>query len=88
MIATARDENESYVAGHEGIGNRRDRPALESGVEDRKIEAVFPGRVLTACTHVNPAPQSPVLSENHIRTYWWCSPDKIVGDNAGAFHSC
>jgi hypothetical protein len=18
-----------------------------------------------------------VLSENHIRTYWWCSPDKI-----------
>src|SRR5205807_1831061 len=19
----------------------------------------------------------PVLSENHIRTYWWCSPDKI-----------
>jgi hypothetical protein len=20
---------------------------------------------------------SPVLSENHIRTYWWWSPDKI-----------
>ena len=21
--------------------------------------------------------QNPVLSENHIRTYWWCSPAKI-----------
>ena len=21
--------------------------------------------------------RSPVLSENHIRTYWWCNPDKI-----------
>jgi hypothetical protein len=40
----ARDEDEPYVAGDEGIGNRRDRPALEISVEDRKIEVGFPRR--------------------------------------------
>ena len=24
-----------------------------------------------------PAPMRAVLSENHIRTYWWCSPARI-----------
>jgi tripartite-type tricarboxylate transporter receptor subunit TctC len=34
----------SRVAGDEGIRNRRDRPALEISVEDRKIEVGFPRR--------------------------------------------
>jgi hypothetical protein len=25
-----------------------------------------------------------VLSENHIRTYWWCSPDRIGSRTAGS----
>ena len=25
----------------------------------------------------NPENQWPVLSENHIRTYWWCSPARM-----------
>jgi hypothetical protein len=25
---------------------------------------------------------APVLSENHIRTYWWCSPDRLATDTA------
>ena len=33
-----------YGAGDEGIGNRRDGPAFEIGVEDRKIEVGFPRR--------------------------------------------
>src|SRR2546430_4197681 len=44
MVVIARDEDEPYVAGDEGIGNRRDRPALEISVEDRKIEVGFPRR--------------------------------------------
>ena len=44
MVSVARDEDEPYVAGDEGIGNRRDRPALEISVEDRKIEVGFPRR--------------------------------------------
>ena len=38
MVVIARDKDEPYVAGDEGIGNRRDRPAVEIGVEDGKIE--------------------------------------------------
>src|SRR6266436_8093052 len=52
MVVIARDEDEPYVAGDEGIGNRRDGPALEIGVEDRKIEVVFPRcfqRLVNAC---------------------------------------
>ena len=41
MVSVARDEDEPYVARDEGIGNRRDRPALEISVEDRKIEVGF-----------------------------------------------
>ena len=44
MVSVARDEDEPYVARDEGIGNRRDRPALEISVEDRKIEVGFPRR--------------------------------------------
>ena len=33
-----------YVAGDEGIGNRRDGSAIEISVEDRKIELGFPSR--------------------------------------------
>src|SRR5260221_2444154 len=44
MVVIARDEDEPYVAGDEGIGNRRDGPALQIGVEDRKIEVGFPRR--------------------------------------------
>ncbi len=44
MVAIARDEDEPYVAGDEGIGDRRDGPAFESGVKDRKIEVGFPRR--------------------------------------------
>jgi hypothetical protein len=28
-------------------------------------------------TFASDRPDQAVLSENHIRTYWWCSPDKI-----------
>jgi len=52
VIATARNEHKPYVAGDEGIGNRRDGSALEIGVEDRKIEVVFPRcfqRLVNAC---------------------------------------
>src|SRR5438034_579467 len=44
MVVIARDKDEPYVAGDEGIGNRRDGPAFEIGVEDRKIEVGFPRR--------------------------------------------
>src|SRR6516225_5698924 len=30
MVVIARDEDEPYVAGDEGVGNRRDGPALET----------------------------------------------------------
>jgi hypothetical protein len=39
-----RHSDEPYVAGDEGIGNRRDGPAVEIDVEDRKIEVGFPRR--------------------------------------------
>jgi hypothetical protein len=42
VVSVAGDEDEPYVAGDEGIRNRRDRPALEISVEDRKIEVGFP----------------------------------------------
>ena len=45
MVAIARDEHKPYVAGDEGIGNGRDGPALEIGVEDRKIELSFARRL-------------------------------------------
>jgi len=44
VVSVARDEDEPYVTGDEGIGNRRDRPALEISIEDRKIEVGFPRR--------------------------------------------
>jgi hypothetical protein len=44
VVSVARDEDEPYVARDEGIGNRRDRPAFEISVEDRKIEVGFPRR--------------------------------------------
>ena len=44
VVSVAGDEDEPYVAGDEGIGNWRDRPALEISVEDRKIEVGFPRR--------------------------------------------
>ena len=44
MVVIARDEDEPYVAGDEGVGNRRDGPAFEMGVEDGKIEIGFPRR--------------------------------------------
>ena len=44
MVSVARDEDEPYVTGDEGVGNRRDRPALEISVEDRKIKVGFPRR--------------------------------------------
>ena len=44
MVVIARDEDEPYVTGDEGIGDRRDGPAFEIGVEDRKIEVGFPRR--------------------------------------------
>ena len=45
LFHLARIFNEPYVAGDEGIRNRRDRPALEISVEDRKIEVGFPRRL-------------------------------------------
>src|SRR6516162_6546714 len=44
MVVIARDEDEPYVAGDEGVGNRRDGPAFEIGVEDGKIEVGLPRR--------------------------------------------
>jgi hypothetical protein len=44
VVSVARDEDEPFVAGDEGVGNRRDGPALEISVEDRKIEVGFPRR--------------------------------------------
>jgi len=41
VVAIARDEHKPYVAGDEGIGNGRDGPALEIGIEDRKIDSVL-----------------------------------------------
>jgi hypothetical protein len=35
VVVIARDEDEPYVTGDEGIGDRRDGPAFEIGVEDR-----------------------------------------------------
>src|SRR5215831_8818514 len=36
-----------------------------------------PGSTTAMPTIPRPTGNSPVLSENHIRTYWWCSPDRI-----------
>jgi len=44
-VIRARDEDEPYVAGDKGVGNRRDGPAFEIDVEDRKIEVGFPRRL-------------------------------------------
>jgi hypothetical protein len=39
-----------------------------------KINESYVGRILRL-TFL--APDIAVFSENHIRTYWWCSPDNI-----------
>ena len=44
MVSIARDEDEPYVTGDKGIGNRRNRLPLEISIEDRKIEVGFPRR--------------------------------------------
>jgi hypothetical protein len=44
------------------------------------ITAIINGKnppQLTAKRLMRLTPQIPVLSENHIRTYWWCSPARI-----------
>ena len=41
MVSVARDEDEPYVTGDEGIRNRRNGPALENSIEDRKIESLL-----------------------------------------------
>jgi hypothetical protein len=41
VVSVARDEDEPYVTGDQGIGNRRDGSALEISIEDRKIVSVF-----------------------------------------------
>jgi len=46
VVSVARDEDEPFVARDEGVGNQRDRPALEISIEDRKIEVGFPRRFL------------------------------------------
>src|SRR5215471_9070471 len=38
QFAIARRKEERRAAGNEGIGNRRNRLAVEIGVEDRKVE--------------------------------------------------
>src|SRR5258708_21179926 len=42
VVSVARDEDEPYVTGDEGIGNRPDGPAFEISIEDRQIEVGFP----------------------------------------------
>src|SRR5256886_7016213 len=41
QLAIARRKDERRAAGNEGIGNRRDRLAVEIGVEDRKVEVAL-----------------------------------------------
>jgi len=43
-LTAALFEDEPYVTGDEGIGNRRNGPAFEISIEDRKIEVGFPRR--------------------------------------------
>jgi hypothetical protein len=44
----------------------------------RKGEAPYSKRVGVLFAGADQdAPDQRVLSENHIRAYWWCSPDKI-----------
>jgi hypothetical protein len=45
MVVITRDEDKPYVAGDEGIGNRRDGPAIEIGVEDRVPTQSSPTRL-------------------------------------------